>query len=250
MVALWHHKSITRGRAKDAHHVIFYEGLIIDVLEAHVLRLTDDDFVVGLKPHAFRRKFDALIAELGLESLGLTPASMRAGGATERHLQRKPTADISWLLRHADVSTTRHYIQSAATMLALARIPAVAAAVVEDYAGNARRALRQLCRSPPPSVVVVKRSRARSAPAVRRQSTQYDLSLRVFLVYECIFQFSFSINLNVVSNRNVFRSIASLMIDFDSCRVILFVKARLIFHYKIRQSRIGTVRGVFAAVFV
>ena len=85
----------------------------MDVLEAHVQRLADDALVVGLKPHAFRRKFDAILAELGLESLGLTPASLRAGGATERHLQREPIADISWLLRHADIATTRHYIQSA-----------------------------------------------------------------------------------------------------------------------------------------
>ena len=136
-------------------------------LEAHVHRLTDDDFVVGLKPHAFRRKFDAIIAELGLESLGLTPASLRAGGATERHLQRESIADISWLLRHADVGTTRHYIQSAAAMLAMARLPVVAAVAVESYARRSRRALRLLCSSPPPTVVVVKRARARSAPAVR-----------------------------------------------------------------------------------
>ena len=167
VVALWRHKSITRGRAKGAHHVVFDEELIIDVLEAHVQRLNEDDLVVGLKPHAFRRKFDAIIAELGLESLGLTPASLRAGGATERHLQRESIADISWLLRHADVGTTRHYIQSAAAMLAMARVPAVAAAAVESYARRSRRALRLLCSSPPPTVVVVKRTRARSAPAVR-----------------------------------------------------------------------------------
>ena len=168
VVALWRHKSLTRGRARGAHHVVFDEGLIIDVLEAHVQRLTDNDFVVGLKPHAFRRKFDAIIAELGLESLGLTPASLRAGGATERHLQREPIADISWLLRHADLATTRHYIQSAAAMLALARVPAFAAVAVETYARESRRALRHLCRGPPPPVVVVKRSRARSAPAASR----------------------------------------------------------------------------------
>ena len=104
VVALWRHKSVTRGRAKGAHHVVFDEGLLVDVLEAHVQRLAVDALVVGLKPHAFRRKFDAILAELGLESLGLTPASLRAGGATERHLQREPIADISWLLRHADIA--------------------------------------------------------------------------------------------------------------------------------------------------
>ena len=159
---------MTRGRARGAHHVVFDEGLLVDVLEAHVQRLADDALVVGLKPHAFRRKFDAILAELGLESLGLTPASLRAGGATERHLQREPIADISWLLRHADIATTRHYIQSAAAMLAFARIPAVAASAVEAHARGARRALRHLCVASPPSVVVVKRTRARSAPAVGR----------------------------------------------------------------------------------
>ena len=138
VVALWRHKSLTRGRARGAHHVVFDEGLIIDVLEAHVQRLTDNDFVVGLKPHAFRRKFDAIIAELGLESLGLTPESLRAGGATERHLQSEPIADISWLLRHADLATTRHYIQSATAMFALARVPAFAAVAVETYARELR----------------------------------------------------------------------------------------------------------------
>ena len=138
VVALWRHKSITRGRAKGAHHVVFDEELIIDVLEAHVHRLNEDDLVVGLKPHAFRRKFDAIIAELGLASLGLTPASLRAGGATERHLQREPIADISWLLRLADLATTRHYIQSATAMFALARVPAFAAVAVETYARELR----------------------------------------------------------------------------------------------------------------
>ena len=55
------------------------EDLLVNVIEAHVQRLQGDDCVVGLKPHAFRRKFDAIIAELGLEALGLTPAGLRAG---------------------------------------------------------------------------------------------------------------------------------------------------------------------------
>ncbi len=164
VVAIWKHKSVTRGRAKGAHHVVIDDPLLVDVVEAHVLRLGDDDCVVGLKPHAFRRKFDAIIAELGLESLGLTPASLRAGGATERYLQREPIADISWLLRHADLNTTRHYIQSAAAMLALARIPAAAADEVERRAKAAARDLRAIVQSAPPPRVVVKLTRSRSVP--------------------------------------------------------------------------------------
>ena len=58
------------------------EDLLVNVMEAHVQRLQGDDCVVGVKLQAFRRKFDAIIAELGLESLGLALAGLRAGGAT------------------------------------------------------------------------------------------------------------------------------------------------------------------------
>ena len=66
VVAIWKNKSVSRGRAKGAHHVVIDEAL----LAPHVQRLQDDDCVVGLKLYAFRRKSDAIIAELGLESLG------------------------------------------------------------------------------------------------------------------------------------------------------------------------------------
>ena len=73
---------MSRGRAKGAHHVVIDAALLVNVIEVHVQRLQDDDCVVGLKLHAFRRKSDAIIAELGLESLGLALAGLRAGGAT------------------------------------------------------------------------------------------------------------------------------------------------------------------------
>ena len=164
MVAIRKDKSSTHGRVKSAHDVVIDDQLLVDVIEAHFLRLSDDDCEVGSKPHTFRRKFDAIIAELGLESLGLTEAGLRAGGATERYLQREPIADISWLLRHADLKTTRHYVQSAAAMLALARIPAAAADEVERRAKAAARDLRAIVQSAPPPRVVVKRTRSRSVP--------------------------------------------------------------------------------------
>ena len=82
VVAIWKHKSVSRGRAKGAHHVVIDENMLVNVIEAHVQRLQGDDCVVGVKLQAFRRKFDAIIAELGLESLGLALAGLRAGGAT------------------------------------------------------------------------------------------------------------------------------------------------------------------------
>ena len=97
-------------------------------------------------------------------SLGLTPAGLRAGAATEQYLQREPIADISWLLRHADINTTRHYVHSAADMLALARIPAAAAKEVERCEKAAARDLRAIVQSALPPRVIVKRTRFRSVP--------------------------------------------------------------------------------------
>ena len=171
VVAIWKHKSVSRGRAKGVHHVVIDEDLLVTVIEAHVQRLQGDDCVVGVKLQAFRRKFDAIIAELGLESLGLTPAGFRAGGATERYLQCEQIADISWLLRHADMNTTRHYVQSSAAMLALARIPAAAAIDVEQRARTAARDLRAIVQTAPPRRVVVKRTRAKSLPVIAPRSS-------------------------------------------------------------------------------
>ena len=162
---------MSRGRAKGAHHVVIDAALLVNVIEVHFQRLQDDDCVVGLKPHAFRRKFDAIIVELGLKSLGSTPAGLRAGGATERYLQREPIADISWLLRHAEMNTTRHCVQSSAAMLALARIPAAAAIDVERRARTTARDLRAIFQTAPPRRVVVKRTRAKSLHVIAQHSS-------------------------------------------------------------------------------
>ena len=71
--------------------------LLVDVIEAHVLRLSDDDCVVGLKPHAFRRKFDEIrqIAAYAAPPIPrrlhhlLFGTKIRRNGRTDiRHLQR------------------------------------------------------------------------------------------------------------------------------------------------------------------
>ena len=86
-------------------------------------------------------------------------------------MQREPIADISWLLRHAEMNTTRHCVQSSAAMLALARIPAAAAIDVEQRARTAARELRAIVQTAPRRRVVVKRTRAESLPVIAPRSS-------------------------------------------------------------------------------
>ena len=67
---------------------------------------------------AFRRLFSLTIKALGLESLRLTPASLRAGGATSRFATGMQLSQLKWWGRWASLGTLEHYVQeSAATMV-------------------------------------------------------------------------------------------------------------------------------------
>ncbi len=67
---------------------------------------------------AFRRLFSLTIKALGLESLRLTPASLRAGGAASRFATGMQLGQLKWWGRWASLTTLEHYAQeSAATMV-------------------------------------------------------------------------------------------------------------------------------------
>ena len=66
---------------------------------------------------------------------GFTPASMRAGCATEPFQVTRDVYPVQWQLRHENMSTLRHYIQE--LPLAMAR-----AALIETELAVARRSSR------------------------------------------------------------------------------------------------------------
>ena len=71
----------------------------------------------------FRRLFHTAVKALHLESLRLSPAGLRAGGAT--HLFTSGRMDVSRIKyrgRWASLSTLEHYIQEASAQLALMRL--------------------------------------------------------------------------------------------------------------------------------
>ena len=65
----------------------------------------------------FRRLFKTCIQALGLEGLGLTPASLRAGGATWRFASGMDLGHLKWWGRWGSLGTLEHYVQEAAATM-------------------------------------------------------------------------------------------------------------------------------------
>ena len=74
-----------------------------------------------------QRRFAELLAEalleLGLDGCGLTPASLRAGGATEMYVRTRDTGLVQFAGRWRSPQSLLHYIQGAMATMVLYRIP-------------------------------------------------------------------------------------------------------------------------------
>ena len=60
---------------------------------------------------------------LGLSPARFTPGGMRAGGATHQYLQGTSLERVMWRGRWDAITTLRHYIQEASSVLALGDLP-------------------------------------------------------------------------------------------------------------------------------
>ena len=68
----------------------------------------------------FRKCWDRILSELGVPpTSGLTPGSVRGGGAVAAYDDDIPISDIMWRMRVAQLSTLQHYLQEVAALNAL-----------------------------------------------------------------------------------------------------------------------------------
>ena len=137
-VAIPSHKTV--GQCGQ-QHVLLREPLFIAWIRAVIGPLPGHSRVFSGSPNAFRTLWDRLMALLHLGPL-LTPASLRAGGATDLSIRGYSVADIQWRLRHASDKTCRHYIQEAGCALARARLTPAAQVVVRQFADTVIDRLR------------------------------------------------------------------------------------------------------------
>ena len=97
-------------------------------------------------PAAFARRWSLYFSNvLGLSVAsedGFTPASMRAGCATELFQVTRDVSVVQWQLRHENMSTLRHYIQDLPLAMARAALSETELAVVRRFSRAAGHCAR------------------------------------------------------------------------------------------------------------
>ena len=86
--------------------------------------LAPDELLWPLSATAFRQKFHAVCAHLRIQGCRLTPASLRAGGASYWFQSGVTLGALKFLGRWASESSLFHYIQFATAQQLLLRVPA------------------------------------------------------------------------------------------------------------------------------
>ena len=75
-------------------------------------------------PSSFRRRWDAILAALGVpKTLGLTPASMRSGGAITAYRADEDIVKIFWSMRLKSLQTFSHYLQEVGALSVFGELP-------------------------------------------------------------------------------------------------------------------------------
>ena len=104
-------KGRRRGLGKVQHSKIS-DLTIATFLQKVFGHLNKNEPLFPGSPASFRRRWDLLLQHLSIPvSLGLTPASMRAGGAIAAYRSGIGIADLMWKMRLKQVETLHHYLQ-------------------------------------------------------------------------------------------------------------------------------------------
>ena len=92
-------------------HVRVTEAALLELLEAWLPALRDDDPIWTGSEGQFATQFARACGAFGL--VGLTPASLRAGGLTWRYVETADLVHVSWVARHKKLETLESYVQEA-----------------------------------------------------------------------------------------------------------------------------------------
>ena len=86
-------------------------------------KLPMQDPLFANTPYQYRKRWDLILATLGIEGeSALTPGGLRAGSAVHHYRQGKPINDLMWMLRLRSQSTLESYIQEVASLNVLAKL--------------------------------------------------------------------------------------------------------------------------------
>ena len=112
----------TRATAGRMQFCLIHDALTIAWMEWFCVDVPPFVKLFPLSPQRFRQLWDRALESLRLGNLGLTPASLRAGGATHLFLSGVPLDRIKFAGRWKVLSSLEHYIQEAMSTLVLHHI--------------------------------------------------------------------------------------------------------------------------------
>ena len=95
-------------------HAKVDDAIVVDVLWAVFGPLPPNALLLDCSPDAFRRRWDALCARLGLPHAqpdGITPGVLRGSGTTHLYRSRVPIMDIAWRGRWRQLRNLEYYLQ-------------------------------------------------------------------------------------------------------------------------------------------
>lgn len=100
-----------RGIGKVQHAKISSQQ-VVDFLEKVFGPIARNEPLYPGSPSSYRRRWDRILLFLGIPiRLGLTPASLRGGGAVRAYRADEDIAKLLWRMRLKSVETLQHYLQ-------------------------------------------------------------------------------------------------------------------------------------------
>ena len=118
-------KSKTSHRGKGVvQHTRINDELTLLAAERIFGPLLPDDFLYPTTPSTYRRRWDVLLSTLQIDAaIGLTPGTLRSGGAIFAYHQGTAISEIQWLMRLKSVNTLESYLQETAAMNVMQKLP-------------------------------------------------------------------------------------------------------------------------------
>lgn len=146
------------GVAKSSHrggplhqHARVEDAIFVPFIERLVEQLGPEEKLWPTGAYDFRLRWDALLTELGVpvgQRDGLTPASLRSGGATRMFAMSQDVQLVRWRGRWQDNNTLEHYLQEVGSASIVPRLPPTSRAAVCRWAAQAREAVSRFAARP------------------------------------------------------------------------------------------------------
>eukprot|EP00438_Fugacium_kawagutii_P001726 Skav204117 [mRNA] locus=scaffold5190:190961:192067:- [translate_table: standard] len=113
----------TRNRGARVQHSSAEDSRLIKFVASVWDQLMPDEMLYSGSQSAFRSRWDALLRHIQVsKSFGLTPGSLRGGGAVAAHRRGVSVNDLMWKMRVTQQRTLFHYLQETAAVSLLPQL--------------------------------------------------------------------------------------------------------------------------------